>query len=213
MEEKEYNKFEDKSVAEEYDLEPERIKKALAVSQAILKEIKLTKLEKVIDFGAGTGLITFHLQPFATEITAVDCSGTMLDELQLKINKNNIKNIKILKWNIEEEYLPLSEIDLVASSMTMHHIPDSVKIIRRLAKVLKTGGCLAVADLDTENGDFHPDNTGVFHFGFDRGNLRYLVENEGFMDIRFCTPYKINKETAEGIIKKFPVFLLTAVKK
>ena len=55
--------------------------------------------------------------------------------------------------------------------MTLHHIPDVARLLAEFRNVLKPGGRLCIADLDSDGGRFHEDSTGVFHPGFDRAVL------------------------------------------
>ena len=72
---------------------------------------------------------------------------------------------------------PVSGLDLVVSSMVLHHLPDVAAAFRRLRACLSVGGWIAVADLDAEDGSFHSDRTGVFHNGFDRQTvLEWLAQ-------------------------------------
>ena len=72
---------------------------------------------------------------------------------------------------------------------------------------LKPNGQIALADLDTEDGHFHSENTeGVYHFGFDRKELKHLFEENGFKNVEFVTTHTIDKAG-----KPYPVFLLTAI--
>jgi hypothetical protein len=71
---------------------------------------------------------------------------------------------------------------------------------------------LAVADLDTEDGSFHGDNTGVRHLGFDRRHLGALLRNAGFSSVRDTTAATMVREVAGGGSRSFPVFLLIAGK-
>ena len=78
--------------------------------------------------------------------------------------------------------------------------------------LLRPGGRIAVADLDTEPGSFHADNTGVHHFGFDRTKLAELAVGAGFDGVTIHTAYRMKKTTADESTREFPIFLLTAVR-
>jgi hypothetical protein len=69
-----------------------------------------------------------------------------------------------------------------------------------------------LADLDAEGGQFHEDNTGVFHFGFDRAALRSLCLDAGFVEVADLTATEIEKPDRNGALRRFPVFLLIARK-
>ncbi len=58
-----------------------------------------------------------------------------------------------------------------------------------------------------EDGTFHSDNSGVFHFGFERDYLNRISQEVGFKVINFETVNIINKANGE-----FPIFLMTAFK-
>ena len=77
------------------------------------------------------------------------------------------------------------------------------------ARPIAMGGAfIALADLDKEDGSFHPEDTeGIFHLGFKRNELQIILEKYGFGGIRFLTAHTVNKEE-----KKYPIFLVTATK-
>jgi hypothetical protein len=92
--------------------------------------------------------------------------------------------------------------------MAMHHVEDTDNMFKRFAEHLKSGARVALADLDKEEGTFHPEDIeGVFHHGFDRDELRSIMEKNGFTDIEFDTAHVVNKEG-----KEYPIFLVTATK-
>ncbi len=91
--------------------------------------------------------------------------------------------------------------------MTIHHLEDIPALLSKLYAMLDDGGFIALADLDSEDGSFHGDNTGVFHYGFDRHTLAQYANEAGFKDVSFSLASTISKPHAE-----FTVFLMTAVK-
>ena len=98
--------------------------------------------------------------------------------------------------------------DLIVSAMAMHHVEDTDALVQGFADHLKPGARVALADLDAEDGTFHPaDAEGVFHHGFDRGTFQSILESKGFQDVSFVTAHTVNREG-----KSYPIFLVTAVK-
>ncbi|MGC9330156.1 MAG: class I SAM-dependent methyltransferase, partial [Candidatus Hinthialibacter sp.] len=135
-------------LAVEFDREPERIERTSKTGDAIMKELRLSSDSRVMDYGAGTGLLTFKLQPHAGSITAVDFSDAMLEVIAKKIARSHVENIQCLKWNVEtDEYLP-SSFDVLIGSMVLHHIYDVQRALDRFAMMLTEHGQIAVADLD-----------------------------------------------------------------
>ena len=77
--------------------------------------------------------------------------------------------------------------------MTLHHIKDVSKLLNQIYAALVPGGTICLTDLDLDGGLFHEDNTGVFHFGFDRQELRKAFSETGFIDVRDTTATEIMK--------------------
>ena len=195
--------FEEK--AKDWDANERRAKLAFAISASIVEHVPLHEQMTVMDFGAGTGLISTQIAPLVNRIVAADTSKSMLDKLA---SKPELKGkVEIICQDIIEEPLD-ARFDLIMSAMTMHHVENTSTLIEKLAEHLNDSGMVALADLDREDGSFHPPDTeGVFHLGFDRDELRTILKSQGFKQVEFFTAHTIN-----GELKDYPVFLLTARK-
>ncbi len=198
--------------ADTYD-QPNAVKCAQDIARAIRRQVPLDLGMDVMDLGAGTGLVALALWPYVHSIRAVDSSWGMLSVLRQKVNMLGISNVKTFLCDFEEGRLPDQRFDVVYSIMTFHHIADVERLLRSLHRVLKPGGVLAVADLDTEDGDFHADNTGIRHFGFDRAEMKSLLRSTGFDGVRVSTAHKASKQVASGETKQFSIFLMTGVRR
>ena len=188
-----------------WDADDRRKQLTSAIGSSILAHIPLDDRMDVLDFGAGTGLISAHVARHVHKIVAVDTSEAMLAKLAAKPELRG--KVEAICVDITEKPVD-RRFDLVISAMAMHHVPDTAALIQSFAEHLKPGGRLALADLDTEDGSFHADEAaGVFHHGFDRGELQAVLEKRGFADVRFFTAHTILKDG-----KEYPVFLVTATK-
>ena len=195
--------FEHKSKS--WDMSSMRVKNAKGIAELIVKNIKLNKAMKLMDFGAGTGLLSYFVAPFVSKITAVDNSPSMLLEFKNKCNEF-VCETEVIEKDLSKDTLD-EKFDGIISSMTIHHLEDIVALFKKFYNMLNDGGFIAIADLDTEDGSFHSDGTGVFHHGFDREVLEAIAEEAGFKEIHFELASTINKPHAT-----FTVFLMTAVK-
>lgn len=176
------------------------------IGAAILEHIPLHEEMAIMDFGAGTGLITAHLAPHVRSVTAVDVSGSMLEKLAAKPELQG--KVEVCCQDILQEPLE-RDFDLIVSAMAMHHVEDTEKLFQRFAEILRPGARVALADLDKEDGTFHPaDVEGVYHHGFERSAIESLLRKHGFTAIQFTTAHVVNKEEGE-----YPVFLVTASSK
>jgi 2-polyprenyl-3-methyl-5-hydroxy-6-metoxy-1,4-benzoquinol methylase len=194
------------NAAADWDKGDLRQRIAYETSETILNTIALRPEMDLLDFGAGTGLLTYRLAPSVRSVTAVDTSAKMLEILQSKSTPEHL--IKTECRDITQ--IPLEEkFDGIISSMAMHHVEDTGAFLKTLRDHLRPGGFIAIADLDKEDGTFHAahGNDGVFHFGFEREALKALAENCGFTDVRFDTALTVEKPG-----KDYPIFLFSAYK-
>ena len=195
-----------------WDVEPRRVKLAQDVAEAIIRELKPTKDLDVLDFGCGTGLVTLRLQPLVRSITGVDSSPAMLAVLRDKVEKQGLANVRPQLVDFEGGGRVAGRFHLIVSSMTMHHVADTAALLRLWFELLLPGGRLGVADLDTEDGSFHGDHTGVYHQGFERSGVQARLEEAGFGAVRAITATSVVKKIAGRGPKEFTVFLMTGVK-
>jgi ubiquinone/menaquinone biosynthesis C-methylase UbiE len=196
-------------LAAEWDSNPTRVVMARAVVDAIRAAVVLRPDMDVMDFGAGTGLISLGLLPDVERVTAVDTSSAMLRVLDDKLKAQRIGNVQTLLCENNTTPLPVSGFDLIVSSMVLHHIQDVPQTLQRLRSCLRPGGWIALADLDTEDGTFHADSSGVYHHGFDRGNVCRWSQDAGFSEITACEAHRIVRSAPGGESRRYPVFLVT----
>lgn len=194
-----------KEKAKDWDANSRRMQLSKAISGAILEHVPFNSSMEVLDFGAGTGLVTSQIAPHVHSVTAVDISESMLEKLK---EKNELKDkVRTVCQDITQ--YPLNhQFDVIVSAMAMHHVEDTENLLQQLSNHLKPGGQIALADLDSEDGSFHSEGTeGVYHHGFERDNLQIILEKKGFRDIRFVTAHTIQGE--KGV---YPIFLMLAFK-
>ncbi len=192
--------------ARTWDDDPMKTARALAVANAIRTRVPGLQGMSGFEYGCGTGLLSFALQPRLQQITLADSSTGMLGVLREKIAASGIANMTPLQLDLTTDPLPEQRFDLIYSLMTFHHIPDTDAILRDLHALLNQPGYLCIADLDSEDGSFHGDGFSG-HKGFDRHDLAQRAERAGFRNIGFSTVFEIRKGTPE---RGYPVFLMTA---
>ena len=201
----------DKS-AKDWERNQSRVRMTAALADAVIARLTLSRDLVAMDYGAGTGLVTLRLQPLVGRIVAADTSPGMLAVLEQKIAQAGLEKIAVRLWNAETDPLPGERYDVIVSTMTFHHLKEIPRVLRRFHDLLTPGGQIAVADLDTEAGDFHADPAGVWHFGFDRAELQRQFDEAGFSRVRTETAYRLERPGTGGELKEFSLFLLTAVK-
>lgn len=188
-----------------WDMNSERVQNAKGIANLIVNNIKLNKSMELMDFGAGTGLLSYFISPYIKKIVAVDNSPSMLLEFENKCDDFSCET-EVIEKDLSAEVFD-RKFDGIISSMTMHHLEDTSALLSKFYTMLHDEGFIAIADLDSEDGSFHSDNTGVFHYGFDRHLLTQYAQEAGFRDVTFSLANIISKPNTD-----FTVFLMTAVK-
>ena len=196
--------------AKDWDSNPRKIERARIIAEGIRRFINLSPVMNALEYGCGTGLLSFALQPYLNHITLADSSPKMISVLKGKIDFSGVSNMTPVKLDLPTDPLPSDRYHLIYTLMTLHHIPDTEKILSDFCALLKRKGFLCVADLDKEDGSFHgPDFSG--HKGFDRDELKEKLVKVGFRNISFTSCYKMTKEVDAGL-RTFPLFLMAAEK-
>jgi len=198
--------------ARDWDSDPDKVERARTVAEAIRRAIPLSNDMKALEYGCGTGLLSFALQSDLGQITLADTSQGMLEVLREKIADAGVTNMHPVRLDLASDLLPTERYDLTYSLMTLHHLQDVKDMLAKFRDLLTPNGYLLVADLDKEDGSFHTDGSTDVHLGFDRNELQQIVEAIGFGNVTFSTAYEIKKKIASEE-KTFPIFLMTAQKR
>lgn len=195
--------------AKDWDAKPERVERAQAVADAIRAAVYIRPGMTALEYGCGTGLLSFFLQADFASITLADTSQGMLEVLSDKIKAAKTANMHPVRLDLAVDPLPAQKFHVTYSLMVLHHIPDTDVILGKFHQVLEPGGWLVVADLDKEDGSFHTDGSTDVHQGFAREELQKRVEAAGYTQVSFSTAYKIDKMIGNEQ-RTFPIFLMTA---
>ncbi|WP_164702892.1 class I SAM-dependent methyltransferase [Modestobacter sp. KNN46-3] len=93
---------------------------------------------RVLDLGAGTGLLTDRLVAAGHEVVAVDLSGEMLAQL-----RERLPQVRAATGGAESIPLPDSDVDAVVAGQAAHWF-DVVPAAAELRRVLRPGGVVGL---------------------------------------------------------------------
>ena len=200
------------SKAKEWDNNPDKVNRAKTFAKEINRFIEPNKALNALEFGCGTGLLSFELKDAFNTIFLVDTSKGMIEVLKEKIADLDIGNFKPVLADLLEEKTNISNIDVLYMLMTLHHINDIDKAFEVFKNVINTHGYICIADLVEEDGSFHaPELNFDGHKGFSKKELSTKLADYGFKMEYYSIPHTIEKQQANSI-KKYPLFLMIAKK-
>ena len=191
----------------EWDNDPQKVERATVFANEINNFIQPNQKLSALEFGCGTGLLSFKLKDFFKKITLVDNSEGMIAVLKDKINKEGIHNFLPLQIDLFEEKNQLPKTNVIYTLMTLHHMVDLSKTFNALHSMLELNGYLCIADLVKEDGSFHAHMEFDGHNGFDKDELTTILLKNGFQVDYYKECYVINKKVNEMAIN-YPLFLM-----
>lgn len=192
--------------AREWDKDKMHMDRSLAIAAGLEEMIPLEPSMKALEYGAGTGILSFLLKDRFAEITLMDNSTEMIKVCVEKTEYHKTNHILPICFDLEHKDYD-GRFDVIYNQMVLHHVVDYESIIGTFHSLLNPGGYLAIADLYPEDGSFHGPDVNV-HLGFDPENLAKILKQIGFTNINYKTCFEVKRES--GL--KYPVFLLVANK-
>jgi ubiquinone/menaquinone biosynthesis C-methylase UbiE len=195
--------------AKQWDSDPAKVERAQIVANVIRSKKLIKAGMSALEYGCGTGLLSFALQQDFASITLADNSPGMLEVLTEKIKSSGVGNMHPLLVSADFQPASAAHFDIIYSLLTLHHLPETNDALKYFGTLLNPGGFLCIADLEKEDGSFHGPTITDVHLGFDRSTLQLQAEIAGFMDVQYTPAFDVRK-LIDGKEKTFPVFLLTA---
>lgn len=187
--------------------DPVKVARARQVADAIVGAVSPSTATTVFEYGAGTGLVTEALGERVGAAVLADTSAGMREVMASKVTDGRLRDdtrIVDVDLDAEEVELPTERFGLLVTVLTMHHVADLDRVLRRFAGMATPGGHLCVVDLDAEDGSFHGDGfTG--HHGFERDDLVRRLVAAGLDEVTVSDCGVLERD--EGT---YPMFLAVA---
>jgi ubiquinone/menaquinone biosynthesis C-methylase UbiE len=146
--------------------------------------------DSVLDVGCGTGEVALlaKTRAKAGKVYGIDPAPEMIAVGRKKAARKKL-DIDFRVGVIESLPFPDSSIDVVTSSLMMHHLPEDLKVrgLAEIYRVLKPGGRLLIADFMRPTGSFinHLFIAFTRHRGLKNGieDLRKFLNDAGFTQV------------------------------
>ena len=189
-----------------------RVKRAKLIADQIAEAVEIKKHYNALEFGCGTGLISFNLCDKLNHITCMDTSEGMINALHAKIQQCKVDNMVACQCDINASHTVVPKYDLIFTSMALHHIVDIETTLVNLYRSLNIGGYLCIIELDEDDGSFHKLEEGFNgHNGFNQNDLNKVLGKIGFKEVDSFTFYS-DQKIMEEVSVNYSLFIMTGKK-
>ena len=151
-----------------------------AVRERIYAMISPQPGTMIADLGAGTGFLSEGLKNGPASIIAVDKSGEMLKQMKMKFADSG--NIDYRLGDAGNLPIKNNIIDYALANMYLHHVDNPPKAIREIYRVLKPGGRMILADLNTHPFEYFRTEHLDRWLGFEHDEIRSWMDQAGFRE-------------------------------
>jgi SAM-dependent methyltransferase len=105
--------------------------------------------DTVLDIGSGSGTDTLLASTLAScgTVYGLDMTEAMREKLGRSIAAMGATQVRPIAGNAEEVPLPEASVDVVTSNGVLNLVPDKPRAFAEIARVLKPGGRLQIADI------------------------------------------------------------------
>ncbi|ORX95441.1 methyltransferase type 12 [Basidiobolus meristosporus CBS 931.73] len=183
--------------AEQWDTLPGMREMSEKAFLAIKAAVPLKSSMKCLEFGCGTGLVSFQIEPYVNTILGIDFSDNMVKVYNRKARESKVEDrvhaVPLILSNTDQ--LNGRKFDLIFSHLTYHHVEDFHQISKLLYEYLETDGYLVVTDFEKfEDSElFHPKakHSTVEHHGILRAELLSALGEAGFKEVQVNVPFTV----------------------
>ena len=111
----------------------------------------------LLDVGCGPGTITVDLarRTAPGKVVGIDSAAAVIDEAAAAAGD---APVEFRVADLMDTGFPDNSFDVVHAHQVLQHVPDPVGALREMARVCRSGGVVAVRDVDYEAMTWFPDN-------------------------------------------------------
>ncbi|KAL1642625.1 hypothetical protein SLS58_005396 [Diplodia intermedia] len=183
----------------------------------------------ILEIGCGTGLLSTRLSPHCRTLLGIDLAEGMVAAFNAKVASSptttttNLSAITTLLTSPDQPEVQTAarallsraapdarnappapfRWSLIASHLTLHHVPDLRAFLTTLLAALAPGGAIALTDFEDcgrRSVLFHPreKREGVERHGIARGAMAALAGEVGFVDVEVGEAFVLEKGVDAG---------------
>ena len=142
--------LDDPEVARAFNLVATMPQMRLMRAYAIRRALTMLQTGRAADLGCGPGHLAIELARAATDlqVTGIDLSDEMLAKAEARAERAGLADRVDFRTG-DVARIPFSDcaLDLVVSTLSLHHWSDPVAVLDEIARVVRPGGAFLVFDL------------------------------------------------------------------
>jgi ubiquinone/menaquinone biosynthesis C-methylase UbiE len=179
----------------------------------LLKAMGVSRGDWVADVGAGNGYYSMRLSQMVGaegKVFAEDISTYSIDGLNQRVKAIDLRNVEIVKGEVDNPKLPSDSLAAVLIVDSYHHFTQYQSMLGQLLHALKPGGRLVIADysLPAHRTQSREDQLKIHEI--DPELVRAEVAQAGFQVLRCDDPFV--KDVKTGRIGLVDLYLMVAVR-
>jgi 2-polyprenyl-3-methyl-5-hydroxy-6-metoxy-1,4-benzoquinol methylase len=113
----------------------------------VVERLDLAPAHRVLDVGAGTGLIARAVAPHAASVVAVDLTPDMLEGGRAAALAAGLTNVQFRRGAVEALPVDGAAFDRVVCRWLIHHLATPADAVREMRRACAPGGQVAVIDI------------------------------------------------------------------
>lgn len=122
----------------------------------VVNRMGVSKMDTVVDLGAGIGYFTFPMAKLVKTVIAVDIEPKMVEILKRRLVERGVSNVKAFKAEITALTVESESVDHVLAAFVYHEVRSQKELMRECARMLRREGRLTVVDFQKRETEFGP---------------------------------------------------------
>ncbi len=131
-----------------------------------------------LDVACGPGIITAALAPRVREVVAFDLTAEMLNQARQRCARAGLSNVTFRQGSATAMPFADGSFDAVVTRLSLHHFQHPAQPLAEMARVLKRGGALVVADVSSSELAEESELHNAIEILRDPSHVRMLPESE-----------------------------------